>query len=314
MRLSKPLYVIFLVMALLLFLGCSGSQGNSLTPPIDQGSAADSGNAPGLTAQAGNVPAESAQSDEHSLLGAYRMRLYESGEFEVARLRNAEMHVNVKTMLFPPNCLDCFKAQLIDLVGNMWNFKFTIRNPTGLTGYDCRVTLLELGGIELSEPSSYTTVFALPDDPDPINPFVVFDTGDGQNRWLPQAQASTFVTLIRPAGTYFSDIIFAIDGSYPGNQEDPYRIGDAKAEPPSIDTDGTDSTNLFVNVYDWQTNVNYVTVDLTSIGGSGTAEMSKIFGNTWLLENVSYQAGGDGPGTRHLLVTASSAGQTTSGR
>ena len=308
----KAFYAILPIVAVMLFLGSSGS-GSGIAPSVGQNHQTGSSDKPGLTSGAPSNPIQVSKAGEHSLIGAYRLRLYDNGKFDLIRQREAEAHVNVTKMLFPPNCLDCFKAELVDLIGDIWNFNFTIKNPSDLTGYDCRVDILDLAGISILNPTSYTDTFALPNDPDPVNPFVVFDTGNGQNKWIPQATATTPVTLERPTGTKFTDVVFVIDASYPDNQEDPYKLSEVKAEPPTIDTDQSDSTNLFVNVYDWQANVNFVTVDLSSIGGSSTAEMSKAFGNTWILENVGYTPGGGGlgPGDRNLLITASSANQKT---
>ena len=287
-----------------LAIGCSGSN-MAIAPSVQQN--------PQVTGNNLNSEETGGSGSVHVPMGTYILELQENGEFSLAQTRTAGLHVNVTGILFPPNCLDCFKAELLDVIGEIWQFKFTIKNPSSLTGYDCRVILQEMGNISLLDISSYTKTFALPGDPDPINPFVVFDTGDGQNKWVPGAQASVIVTFVRPAGAKFSEIKFVVDGSYPTNQEDPYKLNEIKAEPPSIDTNGSDSTNIFVNAYDWQNNINFVNVDLSAIGGSGSASMSKIFGNTWMLENISYTpgAGGLGPGTYDLLISANSAGQET---
>ena len=88
-------------------------------------------------------------------------------------------------------------------------------------------------------------------------------------------------------------------------------ISGCNAEPPWITMSGTDSTNIAATVLDRQNNVNEVTIDLSSLGGSKTADMTKSIDNLWLIENVHYQAGGTGEGTHYLLITASSVGLTT---
>ena len=65
----------------------------------------------------------------HGLLGAYKLRLLDDGEFEIIPIRAAEGHVNVTNWLFPPDCLDCFQAELLDIIGTLWHFNFTITNP-----------------------------------------------------------------------------------------------------------------------------------------------------------------------------------------
>ena len=63
----------------------------------------------------------------------------------------------------------------------------------------------------MSYVSSYTKTFALPNDPDPMNPFVVFDTGNGQNMWGPNATASVLLILDKPVSEKFSQIKLAVD-------------------------------------------------------------------------------------------------------
>ena len=84
-----------------------------------------------------------------------------------------------------------------------------------------------------------------------------------------------------------------------------------KADPPSINTDGLNSTNVAVNVHDWQENVNYVFVDLSPLGGSKTAYMSTVFTDEWVVNDIHYKSGGLGAGTYNLLMTAGSAGLET---
>jgi hypothetical protein len=301
--LRQQIYFFFLISLLSLVFGCSQQASSPLTPSENLSS--------NELTELHQADLSGLDSSNREILGMYQIRLFDDGTYEVGAARLGEIHADVTKMLFPPKCLDCFIAELTDVVGEIWNFDFTIRNPSNLTGYDCRVVLLNLAGLTILNPSSYTEAFAYPDDSDPINPFVVFDTGNGQNKWIPGASATTPVTILRPSGTKFSEINFVIDACYPGNQQDPYRIAEMTAEPPTIDTDGSDSTSLFLNVYDWQSNVNYVTIDLTPIGGSSETEMVKGFGNSWTLSNVSYKPGGLGPGKHQLLVTASSSNQKT---
>ena len=121
------------------------------------------------------------------------------GTYAVKEVPLAETHYNVKNLLFPPKCIDCFLVQLLEVVGNRWKFSVTIKNPTQITGYDVRCTCLKLGKVIVLNPSSYTKTFAYADDTDPINPFVVFDSGNGQNQWGPGAQATAIVSFFKPS-------------------------------------------------------------------------------------------------------------------
>ena len=278
--------------------GCSGSNGSGITASLPSELPQTNSQSPDSTS-------------DRNLLGLYKLLMFEDGTYELMAVHLADMHVNVKNLLFPPKCIDCFVAELLSVNGEHWKFQFTIKNPTLITGYDCRVTLLEYGEITVLDPSSYTKTFALPYDPDPINPFVVFDTGNGQNEWAPGASATTIVNFVKPAGSKFTQIIFAIDGSYPGNQDDPYKISNLNAEPWYIKTDGSDTTNIAATVNDWQNNVNFVNIDLSPLGGSQSASMTNTLGNLWLIEDVAYSPGGMGLGTHYLKVTANSVGLET---
>ena len=210
--------IIIASILLLLIVGCSSGSLTPVAPKIE-------------TADISAVTHNNNQSPcTHVPLGVYELALNNDGTFEVTQIRSEETHINVKNMLFPPKCLDCFVAQLLSVVGEHWQFSFTIKNPSSITGYDCRVIVLDSGDITILDPTSYTTTFALPNDPDPINPFVVFDTGNGQNKWIPGATATSIVNFFKPTTAKFSKIIFAIDASYPGNQDDPYKITGLNAD------------------------------------------------------------------------------------
>lgn len=258
-------------------------------------------NSPTLPAIQANLstanPIKSSGDQGHTLLGVYTLSLGPNGQYTVNEARSEDAHINVTKCLFPPKCLDCFLTELVDQVGELWDFKFTIKNPYNISGFDCRVILIRQGDVVVVNPSSYTKTFALPSDPDPVNPFVIFDSGNGQNQWGPGTQATSAVTLRKPTGSKFTQITLVVDGSFPGNQEDPYMLTEISAKPPSVNIDGSDSTNIAVTVLDWQNNVNFVTVDLSPLGGSKTAELTNVFDNEWLIENVQYQKG---KRTRHV--------------
>ena len=74
------------------------------------------------------------------------MTLYPDGTYEIAEDREAEQHVNVTKMLFPPKCIDCFKTELLSVDGTKWNFKFTIKNPTTDHRIRCQSDSAEFAG------------------------------------------------------------------------------------------------------------------------------------------------------------------------
>ncbi len=238
------------------------------------------------------------------LLGVFHVAIDERGGCTIRPARQAETHFDVTGLVFSPTCTDCFTGSLISREGEDWTFEFTLRKPTGITGYDVRATILDMGGISLdSEPDSYTRRFASPTDPTPRNPCFIFDSGVGNNRWGPMASGSRTASFTRPEGAKFSEIDFVVDASWPGNQAEPVRIGGIELTSDTLRDDGRDSTDLSCDVQDWQDDVDWVTVDLTPIGGDPCTFLTDNGNGSWSLDGISASPG-TSIGIKTLWITA----------
>jgi len=80
----------------------------------------------------------------------------------------------------------------------------------------------------------------------------------------------------------------------------PPSVTNPNAPPPTIESNGTDKTNLSVIVIDDLDDVANVTINLTRIGGSATAEMTNSSNTYWIITNAT----GAGNGTYDLPVNA----------
>ena len=244
----------------------------------------------------------------HAFMGAYTLSLGEDGEYTVAETRDAAAHFNVTAFVLPPGCPDCFWVNLTGIYGDIWEFDIHLKNPTAITGFDVRGIIFESGPVDFINPDSFTKCLAPDIDMEPINPFLVINSGVENNKWGPGAQGSAHAIFKKPAGVGWGQVDFLIDASWPANQKDPVRIRNLKAQPFDIYDDGSDFTTLSCLVDDWQGDVSAVTIDLTPIGGDTDAAFS-FDGAKWTLHDVSFKPGsGFGAGIYDLLVTAESGG------
>lgn len=77
-------------------------------------------------------------------------------------------------------------------------------------------------------------------------------------------------------------------------------LTDTAANPQTIESNGTDTTTLSVNVTDKLSGTSSVTVNLSSIGGAANIEMQNSSNNYWIITNAT----GVGNGTYHLPINA----------
>jgi len=293
---ARIIYALLVLFLISLMLGCSGGS-QPTEPPLDNPA----------TLHQDSVSTDQAP---RIVLGAYKLVFGENGTVDIIPMRLAEMHIDVTSMVFPPACVDCFGAEVLGVTDNIWDFRFTLRNSTPVTGYDVRATLLDLGTIGLiTQADSFTDVFALPLDPDPRNPYFIFNSNQGQNAWPPLAMADRDISFFRPTGSKFSEITVVIDASWPSNQDDPTGIFELKPSKDSIYDDGSNSTNFTCQIPDWQDDIESVEIDLSPIGGNPHGHMSQAVNGTWFLNGLMCGNGIE-PGEKTIWVTATSGGMS----
>ncbi len=289
-----PLVVLMLAAMIFLAVGCSG--GGSPVVPVDEGkpAAADISSA--------TMP------DGRVLWGAWKLGI-DPVAMTVEVLPNREMqgHYNVTQFLIPPTCYDCISAQFKGVVTtDVYSIDVFLKNPTVITGYDVRGTVFNTGVIELMDPDGYTFYLAQPGDLTP-NPFMAYKTTIA-NRAFPSGyyhlENFHIYNMFHPD---YSSIDYVVDASWPGNCKEPYEIENIHATGVFYD-DGSNMASIMCDVHDWQDDVQEVLVDLTPLGGSATAAMTNTDGDTWAINDISWQMGGSTPGKYSLLITARTEG------
>jgi len=285
-----------LLFAIMLFaLGCSSGGTNPTAPE-------DTGNMAAVDISDSMLP------EGRVLWGAYKLGI-DPVEMTIEVIPNRELagHWNVKSFLLPPTCYDCMVPKLTGIVGtNTYSIDVTLKNPTVVTGYDVRGTILNTGFLELRNPDSYTLFFAHPGDTTP-NPFIAYKTPQ-TNRAFPGSYSHTETFHIYNA--YHPDytlIDFVVDASWPVNCLEPYEVNNCHATG-SFKDDGSNSADILCDVFDWQDNIELVKIDLSALGGDSNTAMTNTTGNTWAVTGVSWQTGGELQGSYEALITAKTSG------
>jgi len=298
MGLSKILWVTLIMGGILVIaVGCSGG-GVSPVAPEDN-----------TSNQTARNYQECMMPDGRILWGAWDIGIDPLTEkIDVALNREINGHYDVKSYLLPPACNNCIIAKFKGTVGlNIYKIDITLKNPTGLTGYDVRGTVLNKGVIELRNPDSYTFIFAPPTETSP-RPFVAYDTGPGRP-FFPYSSHTEEFHLFNLFHPDYATINYVVDASWPANCKEPYAVTNCQATG-AFTNDGSNTASIYTDVYDWQDDVQSVWVDLTALGGEKHANMTHTTGNTWVYYDAFWKEGGYLSGQYKALVTAMTAGTT----
>jgi len=312
---SLPTLLVALMFALVL-IGCSGGS-NPVTPSDDAGQYTT--DQPPLTpvdiqpagpaqpADAGEVEEKDGESvqlrDDRFYFGVWDVSIDpDTLEATVLPNRMAEMHVNVTTMITPPQCYDCLGIQVlnVDPVTNIISVNVSLRNPTQqITGYDVRATLLfPLGdNREMVNRDGFTKIFA----GDVRSPFKAFAKDQPSRAFFPGAVHYEQMDILFPPPMNLS-VTYVVDASYPTNQEEPYQFENVYLDGGVNECNSAEGW-LYADVSDWQGNETGITLDLTPLGGE-VVEMEHVINHTfryYLNNELGAEAG-----TYRLWMTASS--------
>jgi len=220
-------------------------------------------------------------------------------------LRSGEVHVNVTGMLKPPKCTNCLDVEIMSIDNLDWTLLVTLTNPTIYTAYDVMGIFPGPEGPGILWPDSYTDLYDVDGDPNTHNPYLIFDTGNENNAWLPIESHSKMITFHREDGQKFTELTYVATASWPDNIAEVAELRNPQVSGP-IYTDTSNSVNIGVEVMDWQDDIEYVLVDLTPVNGSAYTHLLSIGDGVWQL--YSYTAYGLSPGSATLMIAAKSEG------
>ncbi len=245
-------YLFIPILLVLLVAGCGVTTHPSIDPPDDI-----------LTTQ-------QADTSSHYSWGEWEIFIDpENLEASVALTRRPELHLDVTSFIQPPKCYDCLQINVLS-----WNpterlviVNLILKNPTSLSGYDVKAVASNYGTKELLNPDAFCDFFT---DGSTWDPYWLFAEGNPQHEFGPNQTHSREVLVYFPVGANGNATI-KIDTSWPGPQEEPFRI-DNVIVPGPLQNDGLHYIGFTCQVRDNQNNVNGVSVDLAPVG-PGTVNM-----------------------------------------
>lgn len=292
--------ILAFVIIVMFTLGCSGTGINPLTPAGNPGDEIS-----GITTDNPDPIREPVS--ERVLWGLWNLT-FELGEMkiDIEPVRNLQAHFNITNMIIPPACDDCFSIAVkgFDPVTRILDADVTLRNPTSIGGKDVRGILHTNDyGHLITNADDWTAYWDMPGG-DTINPFIAYSKDD-PNRVFPGNTELTenYLVYIPKPPAYFA-ITFAVDASWPGNCKEPYSIENFIQDGPLYPLDGA-SCNIYIDVIDWQDDVDAVQISVPEITGTDFVDMSLDSGNTWTLQLTNNEVAQ--VGEYDAMITATSA-------
>jgi hypothetical protein len=283
--------VIYLFLLILVLVPISS--GCSRENPVAPDSVSD--NSLPLVSEAG----QSGAASDRSLLGMWQMEFdVKSMTAKVEPIRSADFHLNVRPFIKTP-----------DIFIRSWNpttetldLDVEIKNTSIYNGYDLRLIIFrDTIGHKLLNPNNYTHLWDIPEGTY-SNGFIAY-AKDNANRILHAGEWKTERLQILCPGGNFS-IKFAIDASWPANCEEPYMMNNFTQGMLQAYQGAT--SDITVDVYDWQDNVDSVRIQCSAITGQTDTYMTKISGTKWGVELVNNNAVPEGD--YFALIAATSSG------
>jgi len=221
-------------------------------------------------------------------------------------LRTADDHYNVTDMALPPACPNCMSVELqgLDPETQILDVDVALINHYQTDAYDLRVILeTSDAGFKLTNADDWTNLWDYPGG-GPINPFLAYAKDVELRKFGIGAEH------MRKALIWFPDILdlpallFAIDASWPDNCKEPYSIDNFVQGGILLPTVGS-IVYVFVDVHDWQNNVDKVTLVAPAITGLQFVQFSYYSGDMWRLGLVN--GTGAPPGDYPVRVIARSS-------
>jgi hypothetical protein len=213
-------------------------------------------------------------------------------------IRTADLHLNVRPFISTPR-----------IYIRSWNpttetldLEVDIYNTSIYNGHDIRLIIFrDTLGHKLLNPDNYTHLWDIPEGTY-SNGFIAY-AKDNDHRILHAGEWKTERLQILCPGRNFS-IKFAIDASWPSNCEEPYMMNNFTQG--MLQSYQGATSDITVDVYDWQDNVDSVRIQCSAITGQTDTYMTKNSGTKWGVELVNTNAVPEGD--YFALIAATSSG------
>jgi hypothetical protein len=215
-------------------------------------------------------------------------------------IRTADLHLNVRPFIATP----WIYVRSWNPTTETLDLDVTIRNTSVYNGYDLRLIIFrDTIGHKLLNPDNYTHLWDIPEGTY-SNGFIAY-AKDNDHRILHSGELRwERVQILCPGGNF--SIKFAIDASWPSNCEEPYMMNNFTQGMLQAYQGAT--SDITVDVYDWQDNVDSVRIQCSTITGETDTYMTKISGTKWGVELVNNNAVPEGD--YFALIAAISSGST----
>ncbi|MFH1172184.1 MAG: hypothetical protein V1693_01205 [Nanoarchaeota archaeon] len=241
------------------------------------------------------IPATvSNETNSHSLLGSWTVN-FDTTNLEATINRTLGAHYNVTSMIPAPGII----VNSYDPGTEIVDVDVTINNTYTLNGYDVRLIIYtDSIGHKLTNADDWTGLYDIPGGY-PINPFKAYAKSEPNRLFAGQTEHTENLLIKLPGANPL--VTFAIDASFPTNCEEPYEIsgftqGYLYEEPGS-------STGVTVDVYDWQEDVDTVSLYCPQITGVTLLPFTQVDIVTW--EAVLTNNTGVGEYTGYIVATSS---------
>ena len=183
----------------------------------------------------------------------------ENGIATSAPVRNAEKHFDVTTWLNPPKCADCLQTIITewDPATRIADLTMVLKNPTTLTGYDVKAVISDYGLKEFLLPDAWCDFYT---DGTTWQPYYIFNEGGA---FGPSKSYARGFQVYLPKGADTNATV-TIDVSYPGPQQEPWRINNIIVSGP-LQNDFYHYIGFTCHIYDHQNNMQAVNVNMAPI-------------------------------------------------
>ncbi len=282
-----------LVVAVGILAGCSGGGQTAVTPSVGDANISTDG------------------TNQRSLWGMWNFYCDPAGlDIRVEPIRNALAHFEIPGSTFGPTCPGCIEVKVdsFDQATRVMDVDVGLRNGFSAPGFDVRGILYsDSSGVKLVNADDWTGRFDVPGG-DVLNPFKSFAKNSDSRVFSSNTMHSENFKIYFPEGTNYKTLMFAVDVSFPKNCLEPYEIKNFWQE--KIRSSVGSKGSIFVDVLDWQDDVNKVSLVLPEVTGTQFRQLEHFSGPTWTAEIEN--ATGTGPGVYTARVIATSIDATDS--
>ena len=287
-----------------IILGCS-SRSNPVQTNMESGNLTSSGICAGNILDISELP-KIAESDKLTgsnthLLGIWNLTFdREKGTLESIENRELSDNHNITQLVNVSYVINSYDPYM-----GILEVDVTITNKTAYDAYDLRlIVYTDNLGNRLFNADDWTSLYDIGGGAQ-INPFKAYAKSQPNRKFSGNgAKFTERLQLYFPAG--FKNLSYAISASWPGNCSEPYEISNFIQG--NLYDQSNSQTDIYVDVYDWQNNVNSVNLWCPSIMLTSTRPFTKISSKSWKITLSNEKAVKAGNYACAVIATSSDSG------